>query len=239
MSSAGSAFVALRHANSQMPSLPWQELQSSQCSSQVFVERGRRRKRLRVDSRMCEDVAEAHVVLDEARICSVSSFEKRRRLRMTSADADADLDVAVEADAWRWWTRRCRAGRWRACRCRGAARPRRGWRGSRGRAFRAAAWCGPRRRPRDATRAAAQRRASRTASGRMSDEEASLVEELKGAAGVAFGEHAGELIADAFRADLRMPGASVAMARHGCGLDARSRGGRRSGRRAACGACLR
>ena len=50
-------------------------------------------------------------------------------------------------------------------------------------------------------------------------EEAGGVEKLEGAAGVAFGEHEGEFVADAFEADLVDLGGGVADGGHGAGLD--------------------
>ena len=67
----------------------------ARCSSKW----GRRRKRLRVDSRMCRTSPKRMWFLTRAMICSVSSLEKRRRREDCFGDADADFDVAVEADA--------------------------------------------------------------------------------------------------------------------------------------------
>jgi len=69
-------------------------------------------------------------------------------------------------------------------------------------------------------------------------EEAGAVQQLKSAAGVAFGEHAGELVADAFAADLSDSGGELADGALGFRFDGEVEAGRRNARRGACAACL-
>ena len=133
---------------------------------EVLVEAGQAQEALQGRLAHLHDVAEAHVVFDEREDLRGLFVGEAQAREDGFGDADADLDVAVEADAVVRvvWGRA--GGRWRACRCRAAALPTRVWARRRAGAFRAAAWCGPRRRPRGGTAGGCSTPCMRVTSGR-------------------------------------------------------------------------